>query len=128
MTSPRSLPDPYSEAIGVACGATMAMGAALSFAAARAGIAAGIGADTLVLLRFAIAGIVFLPFVIRWGASSLAGIGWRRGMILLLLGGPVFALLQLGGYAYAPLAHGALIMPPTVTILSTMLASVVLKE
>jgi hypothetical protein len=77
----------------------------------RAGIVNGIAADGLVLPRFGVGGVVFLPFVIRWGLWSLAGIGWTRGLILLTLGGPVFSLLQLGGYAYAPLAHGILIMP-----------------
>jgi drug/metabolite transporter (DMT)-like permease len=128
MRTRQSLLNLYGDACGVACGATMAIGASLSFAAARAGIVAGIRAEDLVLLRFLIAGIIFLPFVIRWGPRSLAGIGWARGLILLALGGPVFALLQLGGYSYAPLAHGALIMPPTVTILSTALAAVTLNE
>jgi drug/metabolite transporter (DMT)-like permease len=128
MTSLRPPVDPYGEAFGVACGATMAVGASLSFATARAGIVAGIAAEDLVLVRFAIAGLVFLPFVIRWGLPSLAGIGWGRSLVLLVLGGPIFSLLQLGGYAYAPLAHGALIMPSTVTILSTSLAAIFLKE
>jgi drug/metabolite transporter (DMT)-like permease len=47
---------------------------------------------------------------------------------LLLVGGPVFAWLQFAAYRYAPLAHGAIIHPPTVTILSTVAAAVFLKE
>jgi drug/metabolite transporter (DMT)-like permease len=36
--------------------------------------------------------------------------------------------LQFAAYRYAPLAHGAIIHPPMVTILSTVAAAVVLKE
>jgi drug/metabolite transporter (DMT)-like permease len=88
----------------------------------------GVAADELVLLRFLIASIVFFPFLVRWGLLSLAGIGWARGLTLLLVGGPVFAWLQFAGYRYAPLAHGAIIHPPMVTILSTVAAAVFLKE
>ena len=106
----------------------MAFGAALSFAVARAGILHGMAAEDMVLIRFTVAGLTFLPFLVRWGFPSLAGIGWRRGLILLLTGGPIFALLQLGGYTYAPLAHGAVIAPASVTLLSTVIAVAVLRE
>jgi drug/metabolite transporter (DMT)-like permease len=59
---------------------------------------------------------------------SLAGIGWPRGLTLLMVGGPVFAWLQFAGYRYAPLAHGAIINPSTVAILGTIAAAVFLKE
>jgi drug/metabolite transporter (DMT)-like permease len=117
-----------STAFGVACGVTMAVASAASFTAARAGMLGGVAADELVLLRYLVAGLVFLPFLLRWGLPSLAGIGWTRGLILLLCGGPLFGWLQFAAYAYAPLAHGAIILPPTVTILSTIAAAVFLKE
>jgi drug/metabolite transporter (DMT)-like permease len=37
-------------------------------------------------------------------------------------------MLQTAGYAFAPLAHGAVIAPSTVTVLSTLAAGVVLGE
>ena len=113
---------------GFACGVTMAFGAALSFAVARAGVLQGMATEDMVLIRFTVAGLIFLPLLIRWGLPSLAGIGWRRGLILLATGGPAFALLQLGGYTYAPLAHGAVIAPASVTLLSTIIAIVWLAE
>lgn len=82
----------------------------------------------MVFARFLVAGTIMLPFLIRWGVTGLAGIGWQRGLALFLLGGPFFALLQTGGYAFAPLAHGAVIAPSTVTVLSTILAAVFLHE
>jgi drug/metabolite transporter (DMT)-like permease len=106
----------------------MALAAAFSFVAARFGMLGGVAPDQLVLLRFLIASVFFLPFLIRWGLFSLADIGWPRGLTLLLVGGPVFAWLQFAAYRYAPLAHGAIINPPTVAILSTVAATVFLKE
>lgn len=119
---------PPSLALGYAFGMTMALGAATSFAMARAGALGGLAPEDMILARGAVAGLVMLPFLIRWGVPTLAGIGWRRGLVLLLTGGPLFAFLQTGGYAYAPLAHGAVIAPSTVTVLSTLGAVVLLGE
>jgi drug/metabolite transporter (DMT)-like permease len=69
-----------------------------------------------------------LPLLIRHGFATLAGIGWRRALVLTALGGPAFALMQMGGYAFAPLAHGAVIHPASVTILSTAIAAAMLGE
>lgn len=106
----------------------MALGASVSFAAARAGILAGLSADDMIFARFLVAGMAMLPLVLYWGFGDLAGIGWSRGLVLLVTGGPLFALLQTGGYAFAPLAHGAVIAPSTVTILSTIGAGIILGE
>ena len=48
--------------------------------------------------------------------------------MLTALGGAPFALLQTGGYGFAPLAHGAVIAPSTVTIVSTIGAALFLRE
>ncbi len=124
----RFMPDTQSDAWGYFCGSILALGASLSFATARAGVLSGLTPGDLVLMRFGVAGLVLLPFLIRWGLPTLAGIGWRRGLILTALGGPAFALMQMGGYAFAPLAHGAVIHPASVTIISTGIAAALLQE
>ena len=120
--------DTQTEAWGYLCGCVLALGASLSFAAARAGVLNGLTPGDLILARFGVAGIVLLPLLLRWGLPTLAGIGWRRALILTALGGPAFALMQMGGYAFAPLAHGAVIHPASVTILCTGIASALLGE
>ena len=125
--TPQPAPSP-NLALGYVFGLTMAVGAATSFAMARAGALAGLAADDMILARAAVSGLIMLPFLLWWGLPSLAGIGWNRGLILLLTGGPLFAFLQTGGYTFAPLAHGAVIAPSTVTILSTIGAIVLLGE
>ena len=78
---------------------------------ARLGIKSGLSPMDMTLLRFAPGALVMLPFVLRWGLRDLAGIGWQRGAVLAALSGPVFSLLMMTGFAYAPLAHGAVITP-----------------
>ncbi len=78
---------------------------------ARLGIKSGLTPLDMTLLRFMPGALVMLPFVWRWGLRDLGGIGWRRGVVLAMLSGPVFSLLMMTGFAYAPLAHGAVIAP-----------------
>jgi len=113
---------------GFACGAVMALGASLSFAAARAGILAGLLAVDMVFARYVVGALIMAPLLIRFGVRDLAGIGWRRALVLTFLGGAPFAFLQTGGYGLAPLAHGAVIAPSTVTIVSTIGAALFLRE
>lgn len=113
---------------GLLSGATMALAASLSFAAARAGIVGGLDAADLIFARYLFAGAVMLPLLLYWGLPTLAGIGLGRALVLTLLGGAPFALLQTGGYQFAPLAHGAIIAPSTVTIVSTIGAAIFLRE
>ena len=120
--------NPSNLAFGYLCGAVMAVGASISFASARAGILAGLTPDDMIFARFVVAGLLLLPFLVWWGLTTLAGIGWPRGLALLLTGGPLFGLLQTGGYAFAPLAHSAVIAPSIVTILSTIAAAAFLGE
>lgn len=113
---------------GILSGTIMALGASLSFASARAGILGGLQAVDLIFARFLVAGAIMLPLLLRFGLRDLAGIGIGRALVLTALGGTFFALLQTGGYGYAPLAHGAVIAPATVTIVSTIGAALFLRE
>lgn len=120
--------DTQSESWGTLCGCILALCASLSFAASRAGILHGLTPGDLILMRFGVAGVVLFPLLLRWGLPTLAGIGWRRGLVLTALAGPAFAFLQMGGYAFAPLAHGAVIHPASVTIVGTGIAAALLNE
>jgi len=124
----RFLPNTQSDAWGFFCGCVLALGASLSFATARAGVLAGLSPGDMILMRFGVSGLILLPFWVGAGFSSLAGVGWRRALILTMLAGPAFGLMQMGGYAFAPLAHGAVIHPASVTIISTGIATFMLKE
>lgn len=94
----------------------------------RRGITAGLSPADMALLRYLIAGLLFLPFLLRHSPATLAGVGWGRGLVLACLAGPPFVLVGASGFHYAPLAHAAVIQLGSVVLFSALLASVFLGE
>ncbi len=97
-------------------------------ALARVGVSSGLEAIDFALLRFGTAGLVMLPWLLAHGPGSLAGVGWRRGAVLALAAGPLFIMAGVGGYAFAPLAHGAVVQPATVVVATTVLAALLFHD
>jgi drug/metabolite transporter (DMT)-like permease len=117
-----------AEMLGTGAGILAALIWATYMVAAKAGTASGLQPLDFALLRFAPAAAIMLPWLWRHQPQRLAGIGWRRGLLLTLLAGPPFILLSTGGYAFAPLAHGAVIQPSTIALASMATAAVLLRE
>ena len=115
-------------AIGIACGVAAAACWAASFVAARHGVRIGFAASDLVLYRFLVSGLILLPLMIRVGLPDLGGIGWRRGIALAILGGPVQALASFTGFTLVPLGHGVVIQPACATLGGMLAASIFLGE
>lgn len=113
---------------GIAAGVAAAMIWATYFVFAKSGTGSGLLPQDFVLLRFGTAAAIMLPWLLRNNPRGLAGIGWRRAIILTVLAGPPFILLGTGGYVFAPLAHGAVIQPSTITLASMVAAAVLLNE
>ena len=113
---------------GIACGIGAAVFWAVGFVAARHGIAAGFSPADIVLHRFVWVGFAFLPLIVREGFADLGSVGWRRGVLLTLIGGPPFSHLSYAGFLLVPLAHGAVIQPSCAAIGGLVLATLVLKE
>ena len=78
--------------------------------------------------RFLWSGIAFLPLVLRAGIGNLCGIGWGRGLVLMVLGGPVMSLISYTGFLFVPLGHGSVIQPSSATLGGLLLAAVFLRE
>lgn len=97
-------------------------------ALSRAGITSGLQASDIAFIRYGVAGLIMLPWLLRQGVSDLAGVGWRRSTMLAVLVGPPFILIGVGGYSFAPLAHGAVVQPAALTIGGLVLAMVVLRD
>jgi drug/metabolite transporter (DMT)-like permease len=95
---------------------------------AKSGTTGGLLPQDFAALRFGPAALVMLPWLLRHDPLRLAGIGWRRAVVLTLLAGPLFILLATGGYAHAPLAHGAVIQPSTIALASMAAATILLGE
>ena len=113
---------------GIAAGIFAALIWATYLVFAKSGTGVGLMPQDFVLLRFGTAAAIMLPWLLRNDPRTLAGIGWRRAIILTVLAGPPFILLGTGGYVFAPLAHGAVIQPSTITLVSMFAAAFLLKE
>lgn len=121
----------YANASESTLGVMFGLAAALMWASylsfARAGISTGLQPQDFVLLRFGVAGLVMLPWLLR-NRSELSELGWRKSATIALLAGPLFVLLGVGGYRYAPLAHGVVFQPATITLVSMVLGLLLFGE
>jgi drug/metabolite transporter (DMT)-like permease len=113
---------------GVACGLGAALFWALGFVATRHGLKVGFTPADLLMHRFLWSGLAFLPLVFRAGLGDLCGIGWGRGVALMVLGGPVMSIISYTGFLFVPLGHGSVIQPSCATLGGLFLAAVLLRE
>jgi drug/metabolite transporter (DMT)-like permease len=90
-----------------------------NFIASRLGLAAGLSVWDLVLLRYAVAGLIFLPVLLRMGRG---GLSWPRMLALAALGGAPYHLLTVSALIFAPATHGAVLNPAATTLFATLLA------
>jgi drug/metabolite transporter (DMT)-like permease len=117
-----------STAVGIICGIGASLFWAAGFAGVRHGLNAGFSPADLMIHRYLWSGLALLPFVVRGGISDLNGIGWSRGILLAVLGGPVFAIIGYAGFLLVPLGHGGVIQPSSGTLGGLLLATLVLGE
>ena len=94
----------------------------------RQGLNAGFSPADLLVHRYLWSGLTLLPFVMRAGIRDLNGIGWSRGVLLAVLGGPGFAIISYAGFLLVPLGHGGVIQPSCATLGGLVLAGLVLGE
>lgn len=117
-----------STVIGTAFGVTAALCWALGFTVAKYGIEHGMAPADLAMHRFAWTGLMLLPFLARQGVSKLGGVGWRRGLVMMLLAGPPQAFFAYLGFTMVPLGHGTVIQPATAAVAGVLLSAIVLHE
>lgn len=99
----------------------MIWGGYLAFA--RAGIVAGLDALDVAFFRFATAGLCLAPWFIIAQRKPATHIAWTKILVATLLIGPAFVLLGVGGFSYAPLAHGALVQSAVLMLGTIVLAT-----
>ncbi len=114
--------------IGVLCGTCAALGWAAGFAAAKHGVNIGFSPPEIAFHRFFWSGLLLIPIAMRQGIVHLGGIGWRHGLILMLLAGPVQAVMAYTGFTLVPLGHGATIQPACAALFGITLAALWLRE
>ena len=117
-----------SHVAGIACGVGAAVFWAAGFVTARHGIDVGFSPFDILLHRFVWSALLLLPLFVRNGVTDLNGIGWGRGIMLTIFGGPVFAIVSYSGFLLVPLGHGGVIQPSCAALTGLLLATVVLRE
>jgi drug/metabolite transporter (DMT)-like permease len=117
-----------STATGIACGVGAAVFWAAGFVAVRHGIDVGFTPADLTFHRCFWAGLLLLPLAFRDGLRDLNGVGWGRGTLLTILGGPGLALISYSGFLLVPLGHAGVIQPSCAALIGLLLATVVLHE
>jgi drug/metabolite transporter (DMT)-like permease len=99
-----------------------------NFSVSRYGTLAGLTPYDLVALRFGVGGLILLPFFLRLGARTCAGVGWTRGLVLLATGGFLMTLAMIMGLSFSPAAHGAALAPGTATTVAVVFSLVLARR
>jgi drug/metabolite transporter (DMT)-like permease len=114
--------------LGILCGMGAALFWAAGFVVVRHGINIGFSPADLTFHRCFWAGLLLFPLAWRDGLRDLNGVGWGRGILLTVLGGPGIAFVSYSGFLLVPLGHAGVIQPSCAALFGLVLATVVLLE
>jgi len=117
-----AMPVPAIPVVGLVCG----LSAAFIWGTWPVVTSIGVNADALtpfqiVLLRFAVAGPLLLPFAFR-GRPGLKE--WGQAFVMMLGAGFTYSLVVSSAFEHAPAGHGGVIIPGTMLVTSLILAHI----
>lgn len=109
--------------IGIACGVATSLIWGVQAVVSRQSVTDGLTAADVTVLRFCVASLLLLPIALRrMRPFPVGGLGWRRALILTALAGAPYALVLVGGAAFAPALHASTITPGLIPVLTAGLA------
>ena len=94
--------------------------------AARLGLRTSLTPWDIAALRFGVAGLLLLPYVMRKG-FVLERLGWI-GLAAIVIGGGAPVLLANAGLLFAPAAHAGALFPGVMPLAVALLAAAILHE
>lgn len=115
--------------LGLLCGlATMIIWGVQSVVSRHA-MLVGLTPADVTILRFVAAAATLLPWAL-WNMRPFptGSLGWRRAWIVALLVGPLYSLVLVGGAAFAPALHSAVISPGLIPVFTAVLVFLVTGE
>lgn len=121
-------PERRNTKLALAAGLSMVVITAIQFVAARFSLREHLTAADISGLRFAGAGVIFLPVLWSAGLVKLKALGWRRASILAALVGLPYPLLINWGLSYAPAAHAAALCPASIVFFSFVMSRVAFND
>jgi len=111
-------------------GALFGLGAVLIWAGnivvAGLGLRSSLTPWDIAAIRFGVAGLVLLPYVMQRGLA-IDRLGWI-GLAALVLGGAPTVLLANAGLLFAPASHAGALFPGVMPLVVALLAAPILKE
>lgn len=113
---------------GVACGTSCALLWGIQSVVSRQSVADGMTATDVTILRFLAASLVLLPFAVRLRPFPVGRLGWWRTLVLTCLAGGPYSAILVGGSAFAPAIHTAVISPGLIPLMSALQAWLFLSE
>jgi drug/metabolite transporter (DMT)-like permease len=118
------------EWLGVLYGASAAIIWGSQLVMSRAGATMGMDGFDVAALRGGAAGLAMLPWLLsrrRYGRGP--GLTpWPHALGLALAAGPLFMIVSMAGFHYAPLPHGAVLQPSAMVLTSMFLSALLLGE
>jgi drug/metabolite transporter (DMT)-like permease len=99
-----------------------------NFVVGRHGVNVGLEPADIVAARYAMAGIIFAPVLLRHGIRNLGGVGWFRGAVLASLIGAPYAYCLMLGLQMAPAVHGVILHPGLTTVFGVLFSWFALGE
>ncbi len=95
--------------------------------AVRLGIRTSLQPWDIVAIRFSVAGLILLPYLLNKGLA-IDRLGWAGLAAIMLGGGAPMVLVSYGGLLFAPAAHAASLYTALIPLYVAILATVVLGE
>lgn len=93
----------------------------------RLGVTTSMTPWDVAAIRFTVAGLLLLPYLVRKGIG-LDKLGWTGvGAVVAGCGAPMVLLVN-AGLLFAPAAHGGALFPGVMPLMVAILAAIVLKE
>jgi drug/metabolite transporter (DMT)-like permease len=93
----------------------------------RLGVRTSLTPWEIAAIRFTVAGVLLLPYLVRRGIA-VDRLGWT-GVIAIVAGcGAPMVLLVNAGLLFAPAAHGGALFPGVMPLMVAILAAMILKE
>ena len=95
--------------------------------AVRLGIKTSLQPWDITAIRFGVAGLILLPYLLKKGLA-VNRLGWPGLAAIVLGGGAPMVLVSYGGLLFAPAAHAASLYTALIPLYVAVLAAVVLGE
>jgi len=95
--------------------------------AVRLGIRTSLAPWDITAIRFGVAGLILLPYLLKKGLA-VDRLGWAGLAAIMLGGGAPMVLVSYGGLLFAPAAHAASLYTALIPLYVAILAAVVLGE